>query len=277
MRALLPHSPAPAPTGADTAVETGRDAEIDVHDWYATDWLDRGGVRVNFVASVDGAATVSGVSRGLQTPGDNTIFAALRDLADIVVIGAGTARVEGYRPIRVEPRRVKVRARFGLRPHLPTAVVSRSLQLDPDAPLFAHSPGETPTIVITGSAGDAHVLAQLRRRTDVIELGADTAGAGTGRAEDSGDANLAAALGALAERGLSRVLCEGGPHLFAALAAAGLVDEVCLSITPLLVGPGPGRIIAGTGWSGAPRGLTLAGLLEEDGALFCRYRRSDPQ
>jgi riboflavin biosynthesis pyrimidine reductase len=247
MRALYP----PAATDPD--------ATIDVHDWYAAGWLEDGGVRVDFVASVDGAANASGFSQGLQTPGDNRVFAALRDLADVVVAGAGTARTEGYRPIGVSARRAQLRERFGLRPGLPTAIVSRSLLLDPDAPLFAESSSEVPTIVITGTGGDPAVLARLRDQVDVIQT-------------DGEDVDLAVAVRALAERGLTRVLCEGGPHLYGALATAGVVDELCLSITPMLVGPGPARIVAGPPWSSQPRPLRLTGLLEEDGALFCRYR-----
>jgi RibD C-terminal domain len=73
--------------------------DVDVHAYYADGWLDRGGLRVNFVVSADGAAQAQGKSAGLQTPGDNRIFAALRDLADVVLVGAGTASVEGYRAI----------------------------------------------------------------------------------------------------------------------------------------------------------------------------------
>ncbi|TAM92705.1 MAG: pyrimidine reductase family protein, partial [Jatrophihabitans sp.] len=86
MRALLP-----AP--ADSA------AQVDIRAHYARDWIDRGGLRMNFVASADGAATAEGKSRGLQTAGDNRVFTALRDLADIVLAGAGTVRIEGYRAI----------------------------------------------------------------------------------------------------------------------------------------------------------------------------------
>ena len=235
------------------------DDEVDVHDWYAAEWLDGGGVRVNFVASADGAAHAAGFSRGLQTPGDNRIFAALRDLADVVVAGAGTIRTEGYRPVRMPAHRAAARARFGMAARLPTAVVSQSLLLDPDAPLFAESSPESPTIVITGTAGDPSALARLRERVEVIQTGTETV-------------DLPAAVSALAERGLTRVLCEGGPHLFGALAAAGVVDELCLSLTPLLIGPGPGRIVDGPTWPGGSRDLRLTGLLEEDGALFCRYR-----
>jgi len=235
--------------------------DVDVHAFYAADWLTGGGLRVNFVASVDGAATADGASRGLQTPGDNRIFAALRDLADVVLVGAGTVRTEGYAAIAVSERRRALRAEYGLRATLPTAVVSRSLRLDPAADLFVSVPGEARTIVLTCAAGDPAVRAQLERVADVVVCG-----------EQSVD--LAAAREALAERGRTRILCEGGPMLFADLARAGVVDELCLSVSPLLAGPGARRIVAGDPWGDGPRQLILTGLLEEDGALFYRYRVS---
>jgi riboflavin biosynthesis pyrimidine reductase len=238
-------------------------ADVDVHAFYATDWLDGGGLRVNFVASVDGAATEDGTSRGLQTPGDNRIFAALRDLADVVVAGAGTVRTEGYRAITVSERRRAVRADYGLPKTLPTAVISRSLRLDPNHDLFVGAPDDARTIVLTCAAGDAVVRAELELVADVVVCGDESV-------------DLAAARAALSDRGLTRILCEGGPTLFADLARAGVADELCLSVSPLLSGPGARRIVAGELWSGAPRRVTLTGLLEEDDALFCRYRFSRP-
>ena len=88
--------------------------------------------------------------------------------------------------------------------------------------------------------------------------------------------HLAAAKAALAERGLTRILCECGPTLFGDLARSGVVDELCLSITPMLAGPGARRIVAGPMWDAGPRSLELTGLLEENGALFCRYRVAAP-
>lgn len=243
MRALLPQ-----PT-----------SDIDVHDFYARDWLDEGGLRADFVCSADGAATADGVSRGLQTPGDNRVFAVMRDLADVVLVGAGTARTEGYRAIKLSERRATIRTDLGLAPHLPTALVSRSLRLDPDAELFVAAPAEARTIVLTCGAADPVTRAALERVADVVVCG-------------DADVDLPAARGELEARGLRRILCEGGPTLFAELADAGLVDELCLSITPLLAGPGARRIVAGALWHGNQRELRLAGLLEEDGALFCRYR-----
>jgi riboflavin biosynthesis pyrimidine reductase len=233
--------------------------DVDVPAYYARDWLDRGGIRVNFVASADGAAQAGGKSEGLQTPGDNTVFAALRDLADVVLAGAGTVTIEGYRAIGVSERRRAVRRAHGLADLLPTAVISRSLRLDPDAALFRDAPAGARTIVLTCEAAPAE------RRAALAEV-ADVAVCGDARVDP------AAARRALEDRGLTRILSEGGPTAFAELAAGGVVDELCLSLTPLLVGPGPTRIVDGDEVWPARRGLTLTGLLEEDGALFLRYR-----
>ena len=247
MRALLP--------------AVGAEAEVDVHTFYARDWLDGGGLRANFISSVDGAVTVAGLSRGLQTAGDNRVFAALRDLADVVLVGAGTARAEGYAAIHLSAERRAARHRLGLARSLPTAVVSRSLRLDPDAALFTDTEAGARTIVLTCRAGDPAVRARLDKVADVVICG-------------DADVDLAKARNALDERGLRRILCEGGPTLFAGLAHAGVLDELCLTVSPLLAGPGPTRISAGAIWplsAGERHLLRLTGLLEEGSALFCRY------
>jgi riboflavin biosynthesis pyrimidine reductase len=212
-------------------------------------------VRLNFVTSPDGAVTVAGLSAGLQTPGDNRIFGLLRDLADVVLVGAGTIRDEGYGALRPgEQRRARRRA-LG-RAEVPVmAVVSNRLDLDPAAELFTRAPVRP--VVITHATAEAGRREALAEVADVLIAGAESV-------------DLAAAMGALADRGLPRVLCEGGPTLFGALLAAGCVHELCLSITPRLVGAGPRRIIAGPPIP-APVPMELTGLLEEDGALFCRY------
>jgi riboflavin biosynthesis pyrimidine reductase len=241
MRALLP---APAD-------------DVDVHEFYAADWLDRGGLRAVFVASADGAAWARGRSSALQTPGDNRVFHAMRDLADVVLAGCGTVLAERYQAIVVPPERAEIRRRYGLREVLPTAVLSRSLNLDPRSGLFA-APPEARTIVLTCTAAPAERRATLAEVADVAVCGDAVV-----------DPVLARA--ALEERGLTRIAFEGGPHAFAGQAAAGVVDELCLSVTPKLVGPGPSRIMAGAAeWPELP-GLRLTGLLEEDGALFARY------
>jgi riboflavin biosynthesis pyrimidine reductase len=231
--------------------------DVDVHVHYARDWFDVGGIRANMVASVDGAASVAGLSRGLQTPGDNRVFAALRDLADVVLVGATTAQVEGYSPSRADSPAAARRRERGLEPRLPIALVTRSVKLDLDAPIFG-DPSFRP-LVITCAAGDAARRSEAESRADVLVCG-DT------------EIDFAAARAALAERGLRRVLCEGGPSLLAAALDAGAVDELCLSVTPLLSGPGADRILTGNPWAVVPKQLRLHSLLEEDGALFARYR-----
>jgi riboflavin biosynthesis pyrimidine reductase len=232
-------------------------ADVDVHRHYADGWLETGGLRANFVTSADGSAHADGTSAGLQTPGDNRVFAALRDLADVVLVGAGTAVAENYRPVRLDEGRLAARARFGFAPSLPIAVVSRSLRLDPAARLFtAAAPART--IVLTCSGAPAAARQGLARVADVVDCGTDSV-------------EPARARSALEARGLRRILSEGGPSVFAEQVAAGVVDELCLSLSPLLVGPGPARLTDGAPW-GASVSLTLIGLLEEDGALFARYR-----
>ncbi len=115
---------------------TDTSSNVDVIEFFGHNWLDTGGLRVNFIASVDGAISVDGKSKGLQTPGDNRVFAALRELADVVLVGAGTARSEGYTALEPSEQRVTRRRANGLAPTLPLALVSRSLELDPSSELF---------------------------------------------------------------------------------------------------------------------------------------------
>jgi riboflavin biosynthesis pyrimidine reductase len=233
--------------------------DVDVHAFYAADWVDTGGLRVNFVSSADGAAQADGKSEGLQTSGDNRVFAALRDLADVVLAGAGTVTIEGYRAVVVSDRRAAIRRAYGLRDVLPTAVISRSLHLDPDSTLFVDAARDARTIVLTCDASSPDRRAALDAVADVVVCGGDSV-------------DLALARAALEQRGLTRILSEGGPTSFGSLAAGGVVDELCLSVSPLLVGPGPTRITAGAAPWDTPVALRLTGLLEEDGALFLRYR-----
>ncbi len=233
--------------------------DVDVHAYYAAGWLDRGGVRVNFVASVDGASAAGGLSKGLQTPGDNRVFAALRDLADVVLVGSGTARAERYGPVTFNARRQQVRRDHGLAATAPVAVLSSSLRLEPDTDLFTEAQPEARTIVLTCEAADAEQRRLLKQVAEVIDCGGESV-------------EPALARRALEDRGLTRILSEGGPSIFGELARDGVADELCLSVSPMLAGPGPGRVIGGEDEWGDPLPMTLAGLLEEDGALFCRYR-----
>ena len=212
-------------------------------------------VRANMVTSADGAAYVDGRSTGLSGPDDKRIFGVLRALADVVLVGAGTARAEEYRPALRRPSLASLRAG---RPETPAiALVTRSLGLNLASSLFTDTPPDARTIVITCAASDAGLRARTAKVADVIVAG-----------EESVD--LAAALKELKARSMSRVLCEGGPRLLGDLAAAGLLSELCLSVGPTLAGPGASRVIAGQPLPARP--MTLEHVLAgEDGFLFLRY------
>jgi riboflavin biosynthesis pyrimidine reductase len=230
----------------------------DPHALYAAGWLEEGGLRVNMISSADGAATAAGRSEGLQTPGDNRIFAALRDLADVVLVGASTAVIENYRPVEFDEVRAEIRARYGLAAQAPLALVSRSLRLDPGHRMFG---GRTRTIVYTCAATDPSVRRQLAAVADVVVCGDE-------------DVDLPDVRADLTDRGLRRILSEGGPRLLSACAEAGALDELCLSVSPVLTGPGPIRIVNGSPWTSLAHPMQLTALLEEAGALFVRYRLS---
>ena len=233
-----------------------RNRQVDLAEVYAYPTGARSWVRANMVATADGAATASGKSEGISGEADKRIFGVLRALADVVLVGAGTVRTEQYRPARVREQYQQARAAAGQAPTAAIAVVSRSLALDWSMPLFT-SPA-VPTIVLTASDAPQD---QVDAAT---EAGADVIAAGTG------EVDLALAVERLAERGLGRILCEGGPHLLAQLVAAGKLDELCLSIAPQMRGGDAMRILAGPDLTGGLP-LILHTLLTEDGFLFSRY------
>jgi 5-amino-6-(5-phosphoribosylamino)uracil reductase len=210
-------------------------------------------LRANFVASLDGAITVGGVSEGLGSPGDKRVFDLLRALADAVLVGHGTASAEGYGPITPGTRVGRLRAALGRPPTAPIAVVTRRASLDPRGRLVD---APSPTICVTCEAADPDRRAALSAAgVNVLVCGED-------------DVDLAAALDRLAELGHEQVLCEGGPQLLHAALTAGVLDELDLSIAPALVG-GESRLLGSA--LGTARPLELRQLLEEDGMLFARY------
>ncbi|MCZ2818252.1 dihydrofolate reductase family protein [Modestobacter sp. VKM Ac-2984] len=211
-------------------------------------------LRVNFVASPDGAISVDGRSGGLGSDGDRRVFRTLRALSDAVLVGAGTAAAEGYRPVLPDSAVGRLRAELGRPTVAPIVVVSRRASLRPDDQLVTAA--VTPTLLVTCAAADADQRAALTGAgVEVLVCGDD-------------DVDLPTALDALAERGHEQVLCEGGPALFTAALAAGVVDELDLSIAPLLVGGGPGLLPQALP---SPVPAELRQVLEEDGVLFTRY------
>lgn len=215
---------------------------VDLRAAYAVD-AERH-VRVNFASSVDGAVTVDGKSRGLSSDADRELFHVLRSLADVVLVGAGTARAENYGGARESDGHIP-----------PIAVVSRSLDLDPASRLFTDT--QVRPIVITCTDSPADARSALGEIADVIVAGTDTV-------------DVKDAVDQLADRGLKHVVCEGGPHLFGWLAAAQILDELCLSLAPLVAGGRAGRIITGLE-SQLADPLRLVHVLEDDSHLFLRY------
>lgn len=216
----------------------------------------RPGLRLNFVASVDGATQVGGVSGPLSGPADKFVYRLLRSFADIVLVAAGTVRAENYKPAKVQDDYADSRSARGQADRPRIAVVSRGLDLDWDSPLFTEAVART--IVVTTADAPAKGLAAARERADVIQAG-------------TGNVDLSTALTELGAIGARHVLCEGGPSLSGALAAAGLLDEVCLTIAPLLANGAAKRILDGPALD-APIAQELRSLLEEDGVLLARYR-----
>lgn len=211
-------------------------------------------LRVNFVASLDGAVTVDGRSEELGSPGDRRIFTVLRALADVVLVGHGTAAAEGYRPVTPESPVGRLRAAIGRQPTAPIAVVSRRASLDPAARLVGGA--VSPTLLVTCQAADRD------RRDALADAGVTVLVCG------DDDVDLPLALDRLAALGHEQVLCEGGPGLLHAALSAGVVDELDLSLAPALVG-GETRLL-GQALPDVVR-LELRQLLEEDGMLFGRY------
>jgi riboflavin biosynthesis pyrimidine reductase len=215
---------------------------------------DKTWVRANMVASVDGSAVADGQSEPLSGPSDKRVFGVLRGLCDVVLVGAGTARAEGYRALKARRSYAEHRADLGQRPAPVLALVSGSLDLDPTGELFT---GAERTVVLTAASADEAARARLAEVGDVIVAGTDRV-------------DIAAAIDALVALGLPRVLCEGGPHLLAGVVAAGRLDELCLTTAPRLVGGHGPHVVAGLHLD-AILELELAHLLEEDGNLFARY------
>lgn len=205
-------------------------------------------VTASMITTVDGAATgADQVTGSINGPADLRVFTALRTLADVVLVGAGTVRKEGYRAPRLAPERVAARVARGMPPQPDLAVVTASGTL-PEA-LLTDRPAPW---VFTTSPSDAVAAAipadRLVATTDLTEV-----------------------VATLRAAGARRIVTEGGPTLLGGLIAAGLVDEVCLTIAPLLVG-GPALRITDTAWFDPAVDLELVHLLGADSVLLGRWR-----
>lgn len=218
-------------------------------------------VRANFITSVDGGATSGGSSGAMGGPGDRFIFNLLRELADVIVVGAGTVRIEGYSGAQLSAAQRQHRQARGQSEVPPLAIVTKSGHLNRDMAVFTRT--EVPPLVLTCAAAAAQTRRLLSGVCEVVDCSA-------GDPEKVDEAALLAALGA---RGLRRILTEGGPMLLGSLIDRDMLDELCLTIAPYIVGGQARRIAAGPGQ--LLTGMRCAHVLTDDaGYLYTRYVRA---
>jgi len=223
--------------------------------------LNRVWLRANFIASLDGAASVGGTTGGLGGPGDRALFHLLRELADVILVGAGTVRVENYSGARPTVAQRQRRQACGQSEVPQLAIVTKSGRLDRDMPVFTRT--EVAPLILTCAAATDRLRRGLAGLGDVI----DCSGHDPTRVDE------ATVLAALADRGLYRVLTEGGPMLFGSFVEKEMLDELCVTIAPSLVAGRAGRISAGTGQ--VLTEMRCAHILaDEDGYLYTRYVKS---
>lgn len=250
-----------AGTDFTTLEPVGRaDDELAARYAYPDD-LDSCWVRANFVSSLDGAATAEGKSGVLGGPGDRALFRLMRELADVVLVGAGTVRVEGYSGAQCGVAERQRRTARGQGEVPPIAIVTRSASLDHTLPVFTQT--EIPPLILTTHESAAEARQQFGPLAQVHDCSA----------ADPAAVDLAAALRTLAGLGLPRVLTEGGPSLLGALIAGGLLDELCLTIAPTLVGGSSKRITEGHG-EVLTRMRRRHTLTDDEGYLYTRYSRA---
>jgi riboflavin biosynthesis pyrimidine reductase len=201
-------------------------------------------VRASMVTTLDGATRgPDGGSRSISSEADARIFSFLRRAADVILVGAGTMRAERYQPSRY-----------------PIAIVTRSGHLPASLPIFADRTAQTPSTLILTTV-TAKTPDWMRAVCDVVPCGEN-------------DVDLPTAIAALADRGLGRIHCEGGPGLLGDLAHLDLIDELALSISPLLLGaPGKEHLLSVPGGLVPPGRWRLLHVMEEDGTTFLRLGR----
>jgi riboflavin biosynthesis pyrimidine reductase len=241
------------------AAETIDDTRLPGLYAYPTD-LSRCWVRANMISSLDGGTTVGTTSGGLAGPGDRTLFRLMRELADVIVVGAGTVRTENYAGAQLSASQRQDRQSRGQAEIPPIAIVTQSGHLDRATKVFTQT--EVPPLVLTCTAAVQATRDRLHGIADVIDCSA----------ADPGTVDTTTMLATLASRGLTRVLAEGGPSLLGTFIEHDLLDELCLTIAPAVVGGESGRIAKGTGQ--LQTRLRRAHVLADDnGYLYGRYVR----
>jgi riboflavin biosynthesis pyrimidine reductase len=217
-------------------------------------------LRANMVSSADGAAWLNGRSGGLSGPADRMLFSVLRSLTDLILVGAGTASAEHYRPAQASELWAELRPPGAPVPAI--AIVTARLHLDPDGQLLVGAAPGAQTIVITTASAPADRKAAIGRHARIIEAGQH-------------QVDIATAIAELRRLGYARILTEGGPTLLGQLADTGLIDELCLTTSPVLAAGTAGRIVhaSAAAADGMTSGLTLRHVLTDENFLFSRYIR----
>lgn len=214
------------------------------------------GVRANMIQSIDGAEAFQGRTREISDEADQALLKHLRGHADAVLVGAATVQAEGYGPVRLDDATREQRVADGHAPVPPVVIVTARALLSPDLKVF-RAP-EARTIIVTVAAA-ATAAERLRDVADVIML-------------DSDEIDPAAILEAIRERGLHRVLCEGGPFLLSQLIEHDVVDEMCLTVSPYLAGSQPTAPQPASARK-VPTHLRLRHVLTRNDLLYLRYSR----
>ena len=210
---------------------------------------------VNFVSSTDGAIAVEGRSGALSTPADRVVYRLGNDLADVVLVGAGTAMAEGFEGMRPDVATADRRRRFGLAPIAPVAVVTTCRSLPPDAPVITKA--AVPTLVFTSSAAPTELRSAWAAHGARVFVAGEPA------------VSAERVVSTLVAEGLGRIDCEGGPRLFGSLIEEGLVDEFRLTVAPFLVAGTSTR--ASLGAAVDPAELELASVLTDGASVLLRY------
>lgn len=252
MRALIPD-----------VIEDLSDADLaQVYEWpheRETTWL-----RMNFAASIDGAITDSeGLSAGVSSPDDKRVFALLRATCDAVLVGAGTARAEGYGPVKIRESMQPLRRKLGMTNPPRLVIITNSADLDPTSPAFVDADPAARSIVVSSASANPGQIAALQEVAEIVLVG------------ESG-VDLAAVRDRLSDLGLFRLLCEGGPSLFGDMLTAGVVDDLCLTTSPLIAGQSPENRTTLTGHNALPvhHSARLASLIQANDSLLARWRIS---
>jgi riboflavin biosynthesis pyrimidine reductase len=222
------------------------------------DNLNRCWVRSNMITSLDGAATVEGRAGGLAGPGDRALFKVMREVADVVLVGAGTVRAENYSGAQLTVAARQRRHARGQQELPPIAVVTGTGALEPDSRLFTRT--EIPPLIFTTTASVEATRRNLHGRAEVLDASTN----------DPIVVDPGAVLAELARRGLYRVLCEGGPTLLGDFVEHGLLDEFALTVAPMLIAGGASRVV--TAPAAVTTRLRIAHLMtDEDGFVYTLF------